>query len=106
MRILYHAINGFGLGHLMRLSAIAVAVREKAPDVHQFIATSANYPTHLKRLNMPVMILPEDDAGPLLGPDRRSGSVSSSFAVRLLNGAIEEYDPRLVVFDTHAPWKL
>ena len=41
MRILYHAINGAGLGHLMRLSAIATAVRAQAPHVHQLIATNA-----------------------------------------------------------------
>jgi UDP-N-acetylglucosamine--N-acetylmuramyl-(pentapeptide) pyrophosphoryl-undecaprenol N-acetylglucosamine transferase len=106
MRILYHAINGIGLGHLMRLSAIARAVQVQAAHVHQFIVTSANYPPHLRRLNMPVMILPDDDSGPLVAPDRRSRSVSREFSSRLLNHAIQEYDPRAVVFDTHAPWRL
>jgi predicted glycosyltransferase len=106
MRILYHAINGIGLGHLMRLSAIAAAVRHKAPHVHQFIATSATYPPHLRRLQMPVMILPGDDAGPFLGPDRRSRCVSARFSSRVLKHVIDEYDPRVVVFDTHAPWPL
>jgi len=106
MRILYHAINGVGLGHLMRLSAIAVAVRDKAPEVHQFITTSANYPPHLSRLNMPVMILPGSDAGPFIAPDRRARSVSSEFAARILDHVIDEYNPHIVVFDTHAPWRL
>jgi predicted glycosyltransferase len=103
MRILYHAIDGIGLGHLMRLSAIAAAVRRRAPDVHQLIVTSANYPPHFRSVKIPVLILPNDDTGPFIAPDRRVRSVTSRFESRLLGHAIDEYDPRAVVFDTHAP---
>jgi predicted glycosyltransferase len=102
MRILYHAINGSGLGHLMRLSAIALAVRDRAPDTHQLVATSANHPAHLRRLGMPSIVLPSDDAGPLLEADRRARTISKDLAARILGDVVWEYDPGVVVFDTHA----
>ena len=103
MRILYHAINGSGLGHLMRLSAIAVGVRRRAPHVHQFFVTGANYPAHFERLKMPVIVLPRDDSGPLIEVDRRTSTVSAEMNARMLRHVIREYNPALVVFDTHAP---
>jgi UDP-N-acetylglucosamine--N-acetylmuramyl-(pentapeptide) pyrophosphoryl-undecaprenol N-acetylglucosamine transferase len=106
MRILYHAINGVGLGHLMRLSAVAAAVRTRAPHAHQLIATSANYPPHFRRLDVPVMIFPDHEGGPSLSLDRRARCVSTRFAAKLLNHLVDEYDPQLVVFDTHAPHRV
>lgn len=101
MRILYHAINGLGLGHLMRLSAIACAVRDKSPDVHQLFASSANYPQHFRRMAMPVIVLPQSDAGAATGIDRRSRTISSRLSVRILDDVIRQYNPQVVVFDTH-----
>lgn len=106
MRILYHAINGSGLGHLMRLSAVALGVRRRAPHVHQFIVTGANYPAHLRRLNMPFIVLPGDDSGPLTDTDRRAGTLSAELNARILRHVIREYDPGVVVFDTHAPRRI
>jgi predicted glycosyltransferase len=102
VRIFYHAINGSGLGHLMRLSAVAEAVSRSAPDVHQLIATSANYEAHLRRLNIPAVILPADDSGPQTEPARRRRTVSAEFAGRILWHLVREYDPDVLVFDTHA----
>jgi predicted glycosyltransferase len=106
MRILYHAINGSGLGHLTRLSAIALAVQQEAPDVHQLMATSANYPPLLKRLRMPSIVLPHDDNGPLIGVDRRRRTVSAKVLRRILSETVRAYDPKVLVFDTHAPLDL
>ncbi len=103
MRVLYHAINGSGLGHLTRLGAIAAAVQEAAPDVHQLVATSANYPHLLERLRTPYVVLPRDDSGPFLAADRRLRSVSGDVAGRILRETMRAYDPKVVVFDTHAP---
>lgn len=103
MRIFYHAIDGTGLGHLMRLSAIAVAVRREAPHVHQLIATNAIHEEHLGQLEIPFLTLPRDDSGPLLGLARQARTVSSDMAGRMLLHAVREYDPDVVVFDTHAP---
>ena len=106
MRILYYAINGSGIGHLMRLSAIAMTVRRQAPDVHQFLATSANYPAHLKRLKLPTLILPSDDSGSHSETDRRARTVSAQLTARILRHTIREYDPQVVVVDTHAPRRI
>jgi predicted glycosyltransferase len=106
MRILYHAINGSGLGHLTRLSAIALAVQQEAPDVHQLMATSENYPLLLKRLRMPSIVLPQDDNDPVLNLDRRLRMISAKLATRILSDTVRNYDPRILVFDTHAPRSL
>jgi predicted glycosyltransferase len=106
VRILFHAINGTGLGHLMRLSAISEAVHARASDVHQLIATSANYEAHLRRLNVPAVVLPGDDSAPMVEPARRERSVSRELAARILLHVMREYDPDVVVFDTHAPRRL
>jgi predicted glycosyltransferase len=103
MRILYHAINGSGLGHLTRLGAIAAAVRQEAPEVHQLVATSANYPHLLEQLSTPYIVLPRDATGPQLAADRRLRSVSADVAIRILRETVRAYDPKVVVFDTHAP---
>ena len=105
MRILYHAINGTGLGHLMRLSALAAAVRVQAPHVHQLIVTNASYSAHFKRMEVPVMVLP-DRTGPPTEPNKRVRSVSGRFAANLLSHVVDEYNPRLVVFDTHVPMRM
>lgn len=105
VRILYHAINGLGLGHMMRMSAVATAVRDRAPHVHQLIATNASFSAHFKRLDVPVIVLP-DSSGPPTQPNRRVRSVSGRFASNLLNHVVDEYDPRLVVFDTHVPMRM
>ncbi len=101
MRILYHAINGIGLGHLMRLSAIACAVRSNSPDVHQLFASSANYPQHFRRMAIPVIVLPSSDAGSATDLDRRSRTISSRLSTQILDDVISDYDPQVVVFDTH-----
>ena len=106
MRILYHAINGTGLGHLMRLSAIAESVQARKPEVHQLIATSANYEAHLRRLQVPVVVLPRDDSGAQVEPDTRIRTVTAELGGRLLHHLLREYDPDVVVFDTHAQRRL
>jgi predicted glycosyltransferase len=106
MRILYYAINGSGLGHLTRLSAIVLAVRQQVPDVHQLMVTSANYPPLLTRLRMPSIILPHDGETPLLAVDRRQRTVSAKLVRQILSDTVRAYDPKVLVFDTHAPWGL
>jgi len=103
VRIFYHAIDGTGLGHLMRLSAIAAAVRSQAPHVHQLIATNAVHDAHLGRLDIPFLVLPRDDSGPMLDLARKARTISTDLAGRMLLHAVREYDPDVVVFDTHAP---
>jgi hypothetical protein len=103
MRILYHAVDRRGSGQLTRLSAIALAVQEQAPDVHQLMATSATYPPLLKRLRMPSMVLPGDDGVPLAEANRRRTTVSTKLARRIFTETVRAYDPKVVVFDTLAP---
>ena len=102
MRILYHAACG-GIGRLTRLAAVAVAVQQQAPDVHQLVATATNDKPLLDRLCMPALILPADDGEPPPGVDRRLRTISAELARRILTDTVRAYDPKVLVFDTDAP---
>jgi predicted glycosyltransferase len=106
MRILHYAINGTGLGHVARLANIASGVRALDPEVHQLVVTNSSYLDLLKRQGLPFAVIPSNDGEVLSGLDRRSRSVTRRTAYAMLYRLIGEYDPALVVFDTHAPPQL
>jgi UDP-N-acetylglucosamine--N-acetylmuramyl-(pentapeptide) pyrophosphoryl-undecaprenol N-acetylglucosamine transferase len=106
MRILYYAVNGRGLGHLMRLSAIAHAAIDVAPMAHQLILTGSNYPDHFQRLNVSWLVLPLPSTLPDGYPGHRFRSVSNGFLQRIVSGVAEQYCPNVSVFDTYASAKL
>jgi predicted glycosyltransferase len=103
MKIAYHAINGTGLGHLMRLSAVAMAVRAQAPETQQLLLTQGTYGEWLRRLPLPILGLPLTDQGPWASLDRRVRTLTQETATRLLRRALLELAPDWTVFDTHAP---
>lgn len=49
MKLLIHAINGIGLGHVIRTSRIASALKELRPDVDIVFVTNTKYSEILKR---------------------------------------------------------
>jgi UDP-N-acetylglucosamine--N-acetylmuramyl-(pentapeptide) pyrophosphoryl-undecaprenol N-acetylglucosamine transferase len=103
MRILYHAIDGTGLGHLVRLSSIASAVRSLEPSAHQIFVTNTGHPEFLRLCGLPAIILPEDDAAPSFVIHRRRHTISRAANIRLITRIAAEYDPDVVVFDTYFP---
>lgn len=103
MRILYHAINGSGLGHLMRVSTIADAVRQLDGEVHQLVVTNAAHTDPVRSLGLPVLTLPDHEGSPYTGIDRRLHVVPRSTVEAILQDVITRYDAGTVVFDTHFP---
>lgn len=49
MKLLIHAINGVGLGHVIRTSRLAEALRELRPDVDIVFVTNTKYSSILKK---------------------------------------------------------
>jgi predicted glycosyltransferase len=101
MKFFYHAINGTGLGHLMRLTAIACRLREKKPVIHQYFATNSRFVRYLEDLGFPFVQLPENNVvspGGILQSPRKS--VNRKNTVNLYH-IIKEHDPDVVIFDTH-----
>jgi len=105
-KIAYHAINQTGLGHAMRLLAVATAVRAAAPETHQLFATDAHIPDYLKQCGFPSVILPLDDTGPYAGFDRRARSVPKTAVRTMLYHVLKSYGPHATVFDTHFSGRL
>ncbi len=101
MKILYHAINGTGLGHAVRLTAIATELASLEPDAHQLIVTNAQVSEPFRRSGLPYLILPAIRGGPGGRIDRRCATIPSRTGIRLLYHTITEYQPDAVVFDTH-----
>jgi predicted glycosyltransferase len=102
MRILYHAVNGTGLGHLMRTTAVAAHVRRLSPETEQLIVTNASFSAHARHAGIPTVNLPPDDSGPFAALDRRLKTVGHELSERMIEAIAREYAPDAVVFDTYA----
>jgi hypothetical protein len=90
----------------MRVSAIAESLRLLDPEVHQLIVTSVPHTEQLRRLELPFVIVPSGDGSPFGGVDRRARTVSRKTATAFLLDVIRDYDPGLVLLDTHFPGEL
>lgn len=102
-RIAYHAINGTGLGHVTRLCNVAAAVRERNPEAHQLFVTNASEPMPLIRAQIPFVQMPGSDRSTVGVTDRRRSTLSNRLGIVLMCRVFEEYDPDVIVFDTHYP---
>jgi UDP-N-acetylglucosamine--N-acetylmuramyl-(pentapeptide) pyrophosphoryl-undecaprenol N-acetylglucosamine transferase len=101
MRILYHAVNGTGLGHLMRTTAVAAHVRRLRADTEQLIVTNASFSAHARHAGIPTLNLPLDDSGPFAAVDRRLTTVDRGLSGRIIEAIAREYAPDAIVFDTY-----
>lgn len=101
MRILYHAVNGTGLGHLMRTTAVAAHVRRLSGDAEQLILTNASFSAHARHSGIPTVNLPPDDSGPFAAFDRRLTTITRELGDRFIDAIACEYRPDAVVFDTY-----
>ena len=101
MRILYHAVNGTGLGHLMRTTAVAAHIRRLSGDTEQLILTNASFSAHARHAGIPTVNLPPDDDGPFAAFDRRLKTIPRELGGRFLEAIAREYRPDAVVFDTY-----
>jgi predicted glycosyltransferase len=95
--MLFHAVNHVGLGHLSRLTAIALGIRERAPGIPiLFLVDGASHGI-LEAAHLPFLALPPNDFdksidGPVTDKIRR---LVSSFAASI----VQTLHPNLIVFD-------
>lgn len=104
MRVVFHAIDGTGLGHMVRTSLIARALGERAFGLQALLCTNAARAEVLsplladprfRLLRLPYTNLDEAQAGDDPTPRRVN---SEAFA-----SAARAFEPDLLVFDTHVP---
>ena len=102
MKVLFHSVNGTGLGHLMRSSAIATALASISDRCQIALLTSGHYTEHLRRLSFLSLTVPD-----IHGPDLSRGTLPwDTVRDDVQAEALSMYAPDVVVFDTYAPPKL
>jgi len=103
IRVAFHAINGIGLGHLVRTIAIATELPSIIPGVQRLVVTNARDLTLLERAGIDFVQLPPRLAEPHADVNRVSSALPEPVEEAALNAIFAAYAPDLVVFDTHAP---
>jgi radical SAM protein with 4Fe4S-binding SPASM domain len=106
LRVLFHAINGVGLGHLVRTTCLAIEARRLSPGARVLIVTNAQDASMLEREGLDFVQLPPRLAEPHVAPRRALVALPEGLHHRAFEAVVEAFDPQLVVFDTHAPPRL
>jgi radical SAM protein with 4Fe4S-binding SPASM domain len=106
VKVAFHAINGVGLGHLVRVTALAEEVRALVPAAEILVLTNAADTTLLRRAGLDFVKLPPRLAEPHADPDRVRRALPEPYEHAALSAALDVFRPDLLVFDTHAPLAL
>jgi radical SAM protein with 4Fe4S-binding SPASM domain len=103
LRVAFHAINGIGLGHLVRTVSLATELPALVPGVALLVLTNARDPSLLVRAGLDFVQLPPRLAEPHADPERVHTALPEPLEEAALVAALTTFAPDLVVFDTHAP---
>ncbi|HWO18735.1 MAG TPA: glycosyltransferase [Kofleriaceae bacterium] len=106
MKIAFHAINGIGLGHVVRTTCLAAELPALVPGVQILVATNAGDTTLLERAGLDFVQLPPRLDEPHTDPERARTALPAPLEEAALIAAFEAFGPDLVVFDTHAPMRV
>lgn len=106
MKIAFHAINGVGLGHVVRCVCLAKELRKLSPGVEILVLTNARDTSLLCAAKLDFVQLPPRLAEPHADPDRCTTALPEPIEEAALVAALDVFAPDLVVFDTHAPMRL
>lgn len=101
MRVLFHAINGVGLGHLARTVALAIEARALGHEV--LVLTSAADTSLLRRAGLDHVRLPPRLGEPHASPERALRSLDEGLERAAACAVLDAFEPELVAFDTHPP---
>jgi radical SAM protein with 4Fe4S-binding SPASM domain len=102
MRIAFHAINGVGLGHLVRATCLA----RELPSAAILVVTNAADVSLLARSGIDHVQLPPRSGEPHADPDRALTALPEPLEEAVLAATFAAFAPDLVVFDTHAPLRV
>lgn len=106
MKIAFHAINGVGLGHVVRVICLATEIRQIHPEARLLVLTNAGDTSMLTRAKLDHVQLPPRLNEPHADPDRVSTALPEPLEEAALTAALDVFAPDLVVFDTHAPMRV
>ncbi|MBS2020018.1 MAG: glycosyltransferase [Deltaproteobacteria bacterium] len=106
IRVAFHAINGVGLGHLVRAICLANEVRALGRDHEVLVLTNAGDVSMLEREGIDFVRVPPRLGEPHADPARVEASLDELEEEAVLFGALDAFAPHVVVFDTHAPLRV
>lgn len=106
LRVAFHAINGVGLGHLVRAMCIAKEVLAVAPGSQVLVLTNARDPAMLVAEGIDFIRFPPRLAEPHADPWRVETALPEDEETAAFEAAFGAFMPDVVVFDTHAPPRL
>jgi len=92
MKILFHAINGVGLGHLNRCLMIANAIKEADPSINILFVTNSLITKPIEQEGYRFIQLPKS---------RDKGLLIDEKGLSLFKNIIDQENPDLIVYDTH-----
>jgi UDP-N-acetylglucosamine--N-acetylmuramyl-(pentapeptide) pyrophosphoryl-undecaprenol N-acetylglucosamine transferase len=97
--VAFHAINGIGLGHLSRLIAIALAIRERGPNTDVLFIVEGSSHGLLEAANLPYMTIPrvKDSETSASGLASKKKQLHLAFA----NSIVKIIRPDLIIFDSY-----
>src|SRR5205085_3148441 len=100
VRIAFHAINGVGLGHLVRTLCLAGELPGLVPGVQMLVLTNARDTSLLERAGIEFVQLPPRLAEPHADPMRVHSALPEPLEEAALLAAFAAFAPDVVVFDT------
>ena len=106
MKIAFHAINGVGLGHVVRAVSLATEMRVLVPGARLLVLTNARDTSLIAGAGLDFVVLPPRLNEPHADPRRSLLALPEPLEEAALVAALETFAPDLVVFDTHAPARI
>ena len=103
LRVAFHAINGVGLGHLVRATCLAKEVLALVPGSRVLVLTNARDTTMLEHAGLDFVKFPPRVGEPHADPLRVESAFGEREEEATQAATLDAFEPDLVVFDTHAP---
>lgn len=98
VRVLFYAVNGLGLGHITRLTALCRAMQAQNPAIDPLFITTSEADNLLNKYDIPYIHLPSKSIA------SKSGSLSYRRLARMYAGVVNPvydiFQPNIVVVDT------
>lgn len=98
--ILFQAPNSIGLGHMSRLAAIALALREQRPDVRAPFLIEGGSHHLLESLGIPYVSVPHRDDFEAASWELWTNGERWQLVSAMASAAIRSLKPRAIVFDS------
>jgi radical SAM protein with 4Fe4S-binding SPASM domain len=106
VRVAFHAINGVGLGHVVRTLCLAAEMPALVPGIQLLVVTNARDTSLLARAGIDHVQLPPRLFEPHADPARVHAALPEPLEEAALVATFRAFRPDLVVFDTHAPMRV